>query len=102
MQYMNTYHITPEDRDACIARFKKGGGQTPDGVKLLGRWHDVAGRRGFTLIESDDPVAVGKFASKRSINRVPCSTSSDVIGVGGQAARSYSDVSAIFHGSSAS
>lgn len=66
MQYMNTYHITPEDRDACIARFKKGGGQTPDGVKLLGRWHDVAGRRGFTLIESDDPVAVGKFANEWS------------------------------------
>ena len=36
------------------------------------------------------------------INRVPCSTSSDVIGVGGQAARSYSDVSAMFQGSSAS
>ena len=39
--------------------------------------------------------------SKRSINHVPCLTSSDVIGVGGQAARSYSDGSAMFQGSSA-
>ena len=61
MLYMNIFHIAPENRDACIARFKEGKGQPPEGVKLVGRWHDIAGGRGFTLVESDDPVAVGKF-----------------------------------------
>ena len=40
--------------------------------------------------------------SKRSINRVPCAASSEVTGVGGWAALSYSDVSAMFQVSSAS
>jgi hypothetical protein len=66
MLYMNTYHIRSENRDACIARFKEGKGQPPEGVKLVRRWHDVAGLRGFTLVESDDPVAVGKFAKEWS------------------------------------
>ena len=49
MLYMNTYHIRSENRDACIARFKEGKGQPPEGVKLVGRWHDVAGLRGMAL-----------------------------------------------------
>lgn len=38
------------------------GGVPPPGVKLLGRWTDLAGGRGFTLTESDDAVAAAKSA----------------------------------------
>ena len=33
---------------------------------MVGRWHDIAGGRGFTLVESDDAVAVGKFIKEWS------------------------------------
>ena len=28
---------------------------------MKGRWHSVAGGRGFLIAESEDPVAVGKW-----------------------------------------
>ena len=33
----------------------------PDGVTMLARWHDVAGRRGFAISETDDPLAIAKW-----------------------------------------
>ena len=61
MLYVTIYTWPPENRKAIVARFMETGGQPPPGVKLLGRWTDVGGGRGFTLTESDDSVAVGKF-----------------------------------------
>ena len=61
MLYLTTYRFTPENRKAIVARFMETGGKPPTGVKLLGRWTDVAGGRGFTLTESDDPVAAARF-----------------------------------------
>lgn len=60
MLYMTVTTWPPENRDAIVKRFIETGGKTPPGVKLLGRWHDSAGGRSFTLTESDDPVAMGK------------------------------------------
>jgi len=61
MLHLSIYRYTPENRKAIVARFMETGGKPPPGVKLLGRWTDLAGGRGFTLAESDDPVAVGKY-----------------------------------------
>jgi hypothetical protein len=60
--YLTIYRWSPENRKAVVARFMETGGQPPAGVKLLSRWTDVAGGRGFTLTESDDPVASAKYA----------------------------------------
>ena len=62
MLYVTMYSWKPENRKAIVARFMETGGQPPPGVKLLGRWTATGGGRGFTVTESDDPVAVSKFA----------------------------------------
>jgi hypothetical protein len=60
MKFMLTFAIKPEikGRDEAIARFKKTGGQTPKGTKLLGRWTAADFSGGFVLIESDDVAAL--------------------------------------------
>jgi hypothetical protein len=35
-----------------------------DGVKLIGRWHDVAARRSVGIFESNDVVAVSRFCGR--------------------------------------
>ena len=62
MIFLTIYRWSPENRKAVVARVLENGGVPPPGVKLLSRWTDVAGGRGFTLTESDDPVAASKFA----------------------------------------
>ena len=62
MIFLTMYRWKPENRKAIVARFMETGGLPPQGVKLLSRWTDVAGGRGFTLTETDDPVAAGAFA----------------------------------------
>jgi len=62
MQYMMTYQISNADWDDAVARFLEGGGQPPEGVTLVNRWHAAAGRYGFLLLDSDDPEALYRFA----------------------------------------
>lgn len=62
MLYLSIYSWKPENRRAIVARFMETGGKPPSGIKLVGRWTAVGGGRGFSLMESDDPVAVSKFA----------------------------------------
>ena len=31
-------------------------------IRLIGRWHDLAGGTGVAIIESDDPVAMANYA----------------------------------------
>ncbi|MEZ5742123.1 MAG: DUF3303 family protein [Burkholderiaceae bacterium] len=62
MVYLTIYRWRPENRKAIVQRFMETGGVPPPGVKLLSRWTDVAGGRGFSLTEADDPVAASKFA----------------------------------------
>ncbi len=35
-----------------------------DRVKLIGRWHDVVGRRSVAIVEADDIAAVARFAGQ--------------------------------------
>jgi hypothetical protein len=32
-----------------------------EGVKIIGRWHDAAARKGIAILESDDPAAVQRY-----------------------------------------
>jgi len=61
MLFMITYSFRPEYRNTVQARFKETGGGPGPGVKMLGRWHCVAGHRGFVLAEGSDAVAIGKW-----------------------------------------
>jgi hypothetical protein len=63
MKYMTIWQISPENIEAVIDRFKTADPQPPDGVTLVGRWHEMASGKGFSLIESDDPVAVARFVN---------------------------------------
>jgi hypothetical protein len=61
MIYLTIYRWKPENRKEIVARFMENGGAPPTGVKLLSRWTDLGGGRGFTLTETDDPVALSSF-----------------------------------------
>jgi hypothetical protein len=61
MLFMITYAFDSADRDVVQERFKKTGGLPGAGVTMVGRWHAVAGNRGFVLAESSDTVAIGKW-----------------------------------------
>ena len=64
MRYVMTFDFRPDtkSRDEGIARFRKNGGQPPKGAKLLARWTRADFAGGFTLLESDDPIALAEFA----------------------------------------
>lgn len=55
------YKFTTQFRDQAQKRFKETGALPPEGVKMLGRWHSVAGRKGFMIAESSDAFAIGKW-----------------------------------------
>ena len=64
MKFMMTYQISTADNETAIARFLETGGGPPEGVAMLGRWHAVAGRFGYLLLEGDDATAIYRFASE--------------------------------------
>jgi hypothetical protein len=61
MIFMTIYTFRPEQRKQAVARFLETGGAPPPGVKILARWHDVGGCRGYTIEESDDATAISAF-----------------------------------------
>jgi hypothetical protein len=64
MKYMTVWTIRPENMKAVIKRFKEADPKVK-GVKIT-RFHVMGTGRGFSLTESDDPVAIAKFASSWS------------------------------------
>jgi hypothetical protein len=67
MTFVLIYSFPLENRNAIQARFKEtGGGMPPAGVKLLSRWHAVGGGKGINVFESDDPLAIAKYANEWS------------------------------------
>lgn len=63
MTFMMSYRLRNERRDEARARFQEAGAQPPANVKLIGRWHALTGH-GWTVAESDDPIALGKWAEE--------------------------------------
>ena len=62
MLFISSWRILPGHRDAVIERFASTGGRPPAGIKILGRWHDVADGTGVAISESDDLSAVTRWA----------------------------------------
>ena len=58
MLFIIHWTITPENRNAVLARFAETRGAPPEGVKLHGRWYAVGQLLGFAVAESDrlEPV----------------------------------------------
>lgn len=61
MNFMVVWTFKPDHSKDAIARFQETGGMPPAGVRMIARWHDVAGGRGFAITETDDPVAASKW-----------------------------------------
>lgn len=59
MTFMVTWSTAPENMKATINRFAEGD-NTPEGIKQIGRWHEVGTGRGFRVIEAPDLVTVTK------------------------------------------
>ncbi len=66
MKFISKYTIRPEHRNEAIKRFLEGGGQPPEGIQLLGRWHSTSDRTGYSLVEADDAVAMGRWSHRWS------------------------------------
>jgi hypothetical protein len=61
MKYITVWTIRPENMKAAIKRFQEGEPKIP-GVKMT-RFHELGTGRGFSLVESDDPVAVARLGN---------------------------------------
>lgn len=61
MHYVVVWSIKPEQFEAVIERFATADPAPEAGTKLLGRWHEMGTGKGFSLIESDDPVSLSKY-----------------------------------------
>jgi hypothetical protein len=61
MKYMTRWSIKEDNFAAVLERFTTNDPQTPEGVTMLGRWHQMGSGDGFALIETDDPVGLSRF-----------------------------------------
>ncbi len=66
MLFHITYEFSPHERDQAQQRFKETGAPPPEGVTMQGRWHSVAGCKGFMIAESTDAVAISKWTQSWS------------------------------------
>ena len=66
MHFVSIYTFHEVNKNAIVARFKETGGAPSPGIKMLARWHDVGGHRGYTVCEADDPVAISIWSNKWS------------------------------------
>ncbi len=57
MKFMVTWTIPPENSKETFKRFKEGRGDSPAGVKILGRWHESGTGKGFIAVEVEDMTA---------------------------------------------
>lgn len=61
MYFLMSYKIRPGKRDEGVERFLKTGAPPPKGVKMVSRWHNLAGQSGLTIGETDDPLTVQEW-----------------------------------------
>lgn len=57
MKYLLQWSLPQSTFRDSVKRFLKTGGQPPEGVTLVGRWHGMNGK-GCAVIESDDSKAL--------------------------------------------
>ncbi|MEO7087465.1 MAG: DUF3303 family protein [Bacteroidia bacterium] len=67
MKFMLSWRLHTEKRHDALKGFSKmtAADDKADfgkNIRLIGRWHDLAGGTGVAIIESDDPVAMANYA----------------------------------------
>jgi len=60
---MSKWSAKPGTLREAVQRFLAGKGAPSEGVKMLGRWHAADFSCGFTLYETDNPVALYEGAA---------------------------------------
>jgi len=58
MLFLNIYTWEPGQRTEILKRRAERGMSLSEGVKFVGEWSDVNGRRGFLLVEANDSKAI--------------------------------------------
>jgi hypothetical protein len=64
MLFLLTYQTSLATQRTGIERFKQSGGPPPDGVKMIGRWHALDGSSGAVICETNDAIALAKWAQE--------------------------------------
>jgi hypothetical protein len=62
MKFMSTWALVPGTVQEAVDRFLAGDAAPPEGVTLLGRWHNVDCSGGYSLYETDNLAALHKGA----------------------------------------
>jgi len=62
MLYAISWKGVPSVRNTATERFLKTGGRPPEGIKMLGRWHDIGKISGTAIAETNDPTLMAKWA----------------------------------------
>jgi hypothetical protein len=82
MKFMTSWTVPKENIPDAVARFLSGEAPPVAGVTILGRWHNTDFSGGYTLIETDDPVAAyaesALWADLMDLSTVPVVEDSDV------------------------
>jgi hypothetical protein len=75
MKFMSTWALLPGSVKAAAEQFLAGAGGEPEGVTVLGRWHNVDCSGGFALYEASNLAALhlgaAKWADLLEITTVP-------------------------------
>jgi len=69
MKIMVCWTLHPDKRAEVLESFGKMDldeykNQQADSIKLVGRWHDMAGGRGWAVLDTDDAEAVSSWLLK--------------------------------------
>jgi hypothetical protein len=67
MKFMLRWRVHDDKRHEALKSFsqmtaKEDQDDRGDKIKLIGRWHDLAGFTGVAIAESDDPQAIANWA----------------------------------------
>jgi hypothetical protein len=75
VKFIVSWKLPQATYNDAVARFLKGGGAPPAGVKMLGRWHGMSGG-GFAIAETGDPKAlyawVAEWSDLLPLEVTPC------------------------------
>jgi len=61
MKYMVVWSISEDNFKETIERFATENPQPPDGVTMVGRWHEMGTGKGFALFDTDDTVGLSQY-----------------------------------------
>ena len=64
MKFMTTWALLPGSVKTAAEQFLAGGGGEPEGVTVLGRWHNADCSGGFSLYETNNAAALHLGAAK--------------------------------------